>query len=75
MILSDEKLKRTEKTTRNKSFKHRAYKVLDEEELFWMNRAHNAKQSESSVKRCTKIEDLKTYNRFNLYSKFSNLSN
>ena len=71
--LSDEKLKELKRLEINRL--SIGLQSFDEEELVWMNRAHNAKQSESSVKRA-QDRGFENITIDLIYgSKFSNLSN
>ena len=71
--LSDEKLKELKRLEINRL--SIGLQSFDEEELIWMNRAHNAKQSESSVKRA-QDRGFENITIDLIYgSKFSNLTN
>ena len=71
--LSDEKLKELKRLEINRL--SIGLQSFDEEELIWMNRAHNAKQSESSVKRA-QDRGFENITIDLIYgSKFSNLNN
>lgn len=71
--LSDEKLKELKRLEINRL--SIGLQSFDEEELVWMNRAHNAKQSEASVKRA-QDRGFENITIDLIYgSKFSNLSN
>jgi oxygen-independent coproporphyrinogen-3 oxidase len=71
--LSDEKLKELKRLEINRL--SIGLQSFDEEELIWMNRAHNAKQSESSVKRA-QDKGFENITIDLIYgSKFSNLTN
>jgi len=71
--LSDEKLKELKRLEINRL--SIGLQSFDEEELIWMNRAHNAKQSESSVKRA-QDRGFENITIDLIYgSKFSNLPN
>lgn len=71
--LSDEKLKELKRLEINRL--SIGLQSFDEDELVWMNRAHNAKQSEASVKRA-QDKGFENITIDLIYgSKFSNLSN
>lgn len=71
--LSDEKLKELKRLEINRL--SIGLQSFDDEELIWMNRAHNAKQSESSVKRA-QDRGFENITIDLIYgSKFSNISN
>lgn len=71
--LTDEKLKELKRLEINRL--SIGLQSFDEEELIWMNRAHTAKQSESSVKRA-QDKGFENITIDLIYgSKFSNLSN